>query len=255
VLTYEPTDSVLLYGSYTRGYKGPAWNVFFNHTAPANAAPIDEEISDSYEVGFKSRFADDRAQLNVSIFDVTYEGFQANNFILINNAAVSNLTNAGTVTSKGFELDFSARASDELTITTSIANADASIEKFNPNPLTNAPSAINGTKLLLAPEWSYNLGADFEKDIGGFRVYANGLLSYTGDQFSELGEVGPIDSNRMLNASIGFSDLDDKFRLTFHGRNLLDENYVLLNTSAGQRYHIPRDADRYWGVSLRARVF
>jgi hypothetical protein len=28
---------------------------------------------------------------------------------------------------------------------------------------------------------------------------------------------------------------------------------VLLNTSAGQRLHIPRDADRYMGASVRFR--
>ncbi len=254
-LNFKPTDDVLLYGSFTRGYKGPAFNVFFNHTAPTNAVPIDEEVSDSYEVGLKSRFADDRAQLNLSVFNVVYDGFQANNFILLNNQIISNLTNAGQVESSGFELDFTARATDELTLYTSIANADAKVKRFNPNPLTNAPDARNGTQLPLAPEWSYNLGGDFERDLGAFRVYASAVASHTGDQFSDLGESGPLESYTIVNASLGFSDPDDRFRLTFHGRNLGDEQYVLLNTSAGQRLHIPRDADRYWGVSLRAKMF
>ena len=87
------------------------------------------------------------------------------------------------------------------------------------------------------------------------RVRKCAVFSFTGAQFSDLGEQGPIGSARILNASVGFSDADDRYRLTFHGRNLGDEPYVLLNTTAGQRYHIPRDADRYWGVSLRARLF
>ncbi|HEV7232641.1 MAG TPA: TonB-dependent receptor, partial [Sphingorhabdus sp.] len=60
VLTVKPSEDVMLYGSYTRGYKGPAFNVFFNHTAPTNSVPIDEETSDSFELGIKSRFADNR---------------------------------------------------------------------------------------------------------------------------------------------------------------------------------------------------
>jgi iron complex outermembrane receptor protein len=36
-------------------------------------------------------------------------------------------------------------------------------------------------------------------------------------------------------------------------RNILDESYILLNTSNFQRLLIPRDADRYAGVNLRAR--
>ncbi len=35
--------------------------------------------------------------------------------------------------------------------------------------------------------------------------------------------------------------------------NILDDSYVLLNTTAGQRLMIPRDADRYAGLNLRAR--
>ena len=62
---------------------------------------------------------------------------------------------------------------------------------------------------------------------------------------------GPIDSYGMWNASIGFSDADDNYRATFFIRNISDESYVLLNTSAGQRLHIPRDADRYMGASFR----
>ena len=253
VVTYTPNDDVLLYGSYTRGYKGPAFNVFFNHTAPTNAVPIDEETSDSFELGVKSRLFNDRVQLNASLFDVTYDGFQANNFVLLNGAVITNLTNAGTVNSQGFELEGQALLMEGLTVRSSIAYADAKVEKFNPNPLTNAPDARNGTKLPLAPELSYNLGADYERSLGWGKIYFNTLYSYTDEQFSDLGEGGPLDSYGILNASVGVSDPDDKYRLTFLARNINDESYVLLNTSNGQRLHIPRDTDRYYGVSLRAR--
>ena len=52
----------------------------------------------------------------------------------------------------------------------------------------------------------------------------------------------------------GYSDPDDNYRVTFIMRNITDESYILLNTSAGQRLHIPRDADRYMGASLRVRI-
>jgi iron complex outermembrane recepter protein len=34
-------------------------------------------------------------------------------------------------------------------------------------------------------------------------------------------------------------------------RNITDDSYVLLNVGAEQRLQIPRDVDRYFGVSLR----
>lgn len=254
VLEFTPVDDVLLYASYTRGYKGPAFNVFFNHTAPTNAIPIDEELSDSYEIGLKSQFWDRRAQFNLSAFTVEYDGFQANNFVLLNGAVVSNLTNAGTVQSTGFEADFVLAPVDGLTFRASAAYADAKVQEFNPNPLTNAPDARNGTRLPLAPEFVYTLGGEYETDLGdAARLYLNTDFRHTSSQFSDLGESGPIDAYGIWNASIGFSDPADNYRVTFHARNITDNSYVLLNVSNGQRLQIPRDADRYFGISLRAR--
>jgi iron complex outermembrane receptor protein len=65
--------------------------------------------------------------------------------------------------------------------------------------------------------------------------------------------VGPIESYGIWNASLGVSDREDKYRLTFHIRNITDESYASLNVSNGQRLQIPRDADRYVGVTLRVR--
>ncbi|WP_086617103.1 TonB-dependent receptor [Erythrobacter tepidarius] len=254
VLQFSPSEDVMLYGSYTRGYKGPAFNVFFNHTAPANAVPIDEELSDSFEIGIKSQFLDRRVQLNLAAFSVEYDGFQANNFVLLNGAVVSNLTNAGTVKSEGFEADLVVAPTDGLTLRASAAYADARVKEFNPNPLTNAPDARNGTQLPLAPKFVYTIGGDYETDLGGVRLYLNTDFRHTSRQFSDLGEQGPIDPYGIWNASIGFSDPDDNYRLTFHARNITDNSYVLLNVSNGQRLQIPRDADRYFGVSLRARM-
>jgi iron complex outermembrane recepter protein len=255
VLTFKPTDDLLLYSSFTRGYKGPAFNVFFNHTRPTNAVPIDEETSDAYEIGFKSQFADKRIQLNGALFQATYDGFQANNGVLLNGAVVSNLTNAGTVRTQGVELDLLANPFEGFDLFANLAYSDAKVRRFNPNPLNNAPDARNGTRLLLAPKWSWNIGAAYEAPTNIFgadaKVYFRTNYSYTGSQFSDLGEVGPIESYGIWNASVGFSDADDNYRVTFIMRNITDESYVLLNTSAGQRLHIPRDADRYAGASIR----
>ena len=253
VLQFTPAEDIMLYGSYTRGYKGPAFNVFFNHTAPTNAVPIDEETSNAFELGAKTQFLDNRVQLNVAAFTVEYDGFQANNFVLLNGATVTNLTNAGTVKSEGFEADLLVVPVDGLTLRASGAYADAAVKKFNPNPLTNAPDARDGTQLPLAPKFTYTLGGSYEGDLGGFRFYLDTDYRHVSKQYSDLGEQGVIDPYGLWNASIGFSDQDDRYRLTFHARNITDESYALLNVGNGQRLQIPRDADRYFGVSLRVR--
>lgn len=253
VLQYDVTPDVMTYASYTRGYKGPAFNVFFNHVAPTNSTPIDPEKSDSFELGFKSQFFDRKVQLNAAAFYVEYDGFQANNFVLVNGALTTNLTNAGTVRSKGFEVDATVTPVEGLTLRANAAYADARVKRFNPNPLTNAPDARDGTRLPLAPKFSYTLGADYDRDLGALKMYLSSDWHHVSSQFSDLGESGPIDPYGLWNASLGFSDPDDRYRLTFLVKNILDDSYVLLNTSAGQRLMIPRDADRYAGVNLRVR--
>jgi iron complex outermembrane receptor protein len=256
-IQFKPSEDIMLYGSYTRGYKGPAFNVFFNHTAPNNAVPISEELSDSFEIGAKTQFLDNRVQLNVAAFMVEYDGFQANNFIVVNTATISNLTNAGTVKSEGFEADLIVNPIDGLNLRASAAYADARVKQFNPNPTTNAPDARNGTVLPLAPKFVYTIGGDYTKELGGVTLYLNTDYRHTSTQFSDLGQspTTRIDPYGIWNASVGFSDPDDKYRVTFHARNITDESYVLLNIENGRRLQIPRDADRYFGISLRVRTF
>ena len=256
-IQFKPSEDIMLYGSYTRGYKGPAFNVFFNHTAPNNAVPIDEELSDSFEIGVKSQFLDNRVQLNVAAFAVTYDGFQANNFIVVNGATISNLTNAGKVKSEGFEADLVVNPADGLNLRASAAYADARVKEFNPNPTTGAPDARNGTVLPLAPKFTYTIGGDYTRELGGVTLYLNTDYRHTSTQYSDLGQAAStrIDPYGIWNASLGFSDPDDKYRVTFQARNITDESYVLLNIEGGRRLQIPRDADRYFGVSLRVRTF
>ena len=255
VLQFTPSDDILLYGSYTRGYKGPAFNVFFNHTAPNNAAPISEELSDAFEVGLKSQFLDNRVQLNLAAFRVDYSGFQSNNFIAIGTPPVfiSNLTNAGDVRSEGFEADLIVNPFDGLTLRASAAYADAKVVEFFRAAGAPPPPVANDTQLPLAPKFVYTLGANYEADLGAARLYLDTDFRHVSTQFSDLNEVGRIDPYGLWNASIGLSDSDDKYRLTFHVRNITDQSYALLNVGNGQRLQIPRDADRFVGVSLRTR--
>jgi iron complex outermembrane receptor protein len=253
VAQFDLTDNVMTYFSYSRGYKGPAFNVFFNHTAPSNAVPLDAETSNAYEAGFKSRFFDNRLQLNAAGFYAVYDGFQANNFITVGGALVSTLTNAGTVSTAGFEIDMAAEPADFWTLTAAVAHADAKVKAFNPNPITGAPSALNGTRLPLAPKWAASMASEWRAPFFfDMTAYLRGGWSYQSAQFSELGNVGPIDAHSLVDLSLGVGDADDRYRLTFHVRNVLNDSYVTLNTSGGQRLHIPRDADRYVGVTLRA---
>jgi iron complex outermembrane recepter protein len=67
--------------------------------------------------------------------------------------------------------------------------------------------------------------------------------------------LGTIPGYALVNASLSLVDPDDNWKLSLQVRNVFDSAYAaaIINggVSGSYRYQIPRDADRYWGVSAR----
>jgi iron complex outermembrane receptor protein len=260
-LQFDITDKVMTYATYSRGYKGPAYNVFFNMRLRASEV-IDAETADSYELGLKSTLAGGRVILNGALFSAKYSNFQANNFFFFNTALVTTLTNAGDVSTEGVELDFLTQPIDNLSITGGVAYTDAKVDKFFTPPNQN-PSIAAGSPLPLAPEWKASLNAEYRFEFDSFDFVPSLLYVYTDDQYADLvSKTQPavqdlvlIPAYSTVDLSFAFSDKDDRYRLTLIGRNVTDESYAALITRGGPanapRLQIPREADRYFGAQFR----
>ena len=256
---FDFNDDVMTYFTYARGYKGPAYNVFFNMTVN-NAEPLEPETADSYEIGLKSQLFDDRLILNLAAWDAKYDNFQANNYTVLNGTVITTLTNAGTVTTDGVSLDFIARPMDAMSLSGGIAYTDAKVDKFF-TPPGRPPTVRDGTQLPLAPEWKATLAADYRMELGDFNVVPTLLFTYTDDQYADLNEPAALllPSYSTLDLTIAIMDKADKYRLTLLARNLTDESYAVLATSSGAsptaggapRLQIPREAERYFGAEFR----
>jgi iron complex outermembrane receptor protein len=114
-LQYDVTKDIATYATYSHGYTGPAYNVFFNMAASATLA-LKPETSNSYEVGVKSMLWDHKLQLNLAGFVTTFENYQANFTDVLDGALVTRLINAGSVSTKGLEADFALRPLENLTV-------------------------------------------------------------------------------------------------------------------------------------------
>jgi iron complex outermembrane receptor protein len=68
-------------------------------------------------------------------------------------------------------------------------------------------------------------------------------------------QLGTIKGYGIVNLSAGVGDHADRFRLTAQVRNLFDQSYAAAIQNGGPsgsyRYQIPRDADRYYGITGR----
>ena len=252
---FDFTDSLMGYASYARGYKGPAYNVFFN-MGPNNTAVIDAETVDSYEIGLKSTLLDGRMILNAAAFSAKYDNFQANNFLFLNGTLITTLTNAGKVSTEGFEVDFQVRPTDALSLGGGVAYADAKVDKFF-TPPGSTPTVRDGTKLPLAPEWKASLNADYRIALSSFDIVPSLIYAYQSEQWTDLNE--PLGLNipgySTVDLSVAIRDKDNKYSLTLVGRNLTDQSFAALITRGGPagllRLQIPREADRYFGAQFR----
>ena len=259
-LQFDLTDDIMAYASYTRGYKGPAYNVFFN-MASIHTNVIEPETVNAYEGGLKNSFLDGALVVNLAGFYAKYNNYQANSPDIVNLVRTTRLINAGTISTKGFEMDFLARPSRNFSINGGLAYTKARVLNFLLPPGANAADLVpSGTPLANAPDWKMSLGAQYDWETGGFaNVELAANLAMQSDQLYELSpnpvvrRATTVDGYATVDASIALADPSDRWKLTLFVKNLFDKSYAASIISGGQggsyRYIIPREADRYFGLT------
>ncbi len=232
----------MLYATFATGYKGPAFNVFYNMDDD-DIAPIDAEESDSFEVGYK--FASENLFGSLVYYMTEIDDFQANDFDASDGTTVTGFTNGGDVETEGVELDLLWQATENWMISFGAAVSEA--------------EATTGDELPFAPDSKYSVGTEyvFPMDSGANWIL-NASYVYTDEKLS--GNIGQDGSSNpevlfpdydILNASITYAAPDDSYRVALIGKNLTDESYATTYSGDGFRYQIPRDADRYFGVNFK----
>lgn len=259
---FDIAPEVVAYGSWTRGYKGPAFNVFFNLNATGTNV-IEPETSDSYEGGLKTTFLDGRLVVNVAGYYAKYDNFQANNPDEVAGVLVTRFTNAGEISTRGGELDLLFRPVPDFNISGGVAYTDAKVDRFRV-PTNGVVTGVipAGTRLGYAPKWKGSLAADYRIRTGGAVDIGLGAdASYQSSQLAQFDanaavrRATTIRGYGLVNLAASLIERDDRFKLTAQVRNLFDESFAASITSGGPggsfRYIIPREADRYYGLTGR----
>ena len=254
---FDINDDSMVYATYSQGYKGPAFNVFYN-MSDNDALPIGEETSDAYELGYK--YASRDLIFNAAIFRTEIDGFQANNPELLDGVFITRLTNAGSIITQGAEVDFMWQATDQLTITGGASTVDAEVDQFLCPVGLDTCDGSSGDDLPFSPDLKYSVTGEYVWELEDMEIYLNGSYVYTDEIFAgapgATAETNPealLPDYAIFNASLAFSFSDDDYRISIIGKNLTDESYVTTYSGDNFRYQIPRDADRYFGVQLRAK--
>nr|WP_070959293.1 TonB-dependent receptor [Hyphomonas sp. Mor2] len=117
------SDDTLLYGFYSRGYKGGG----INPPQPAGAelfpATFEPEFIDAFEVGTKNTFSDGSLQLNANAFLYDYQGYQITQ--IVNRTSVNFNVDAEL---KGLELETVWNPASTLLLSANLGLLDTEVK-------------------------------------------------------------------------------------------------------------------------------
>ncbi len=241
---WDFNDAAMVYATYSTGYKGPAFNIFYNMDDD-DLTPIDAEESDTLEVGLK--YTIPGGLISLAVYDTEIENFQANDFDASDGTTITGFTNGGDVETRGVELDFIWRPMDNWLLSGGIASTDAEA-KNSGDPLPFSPDL----KYSLVSDYTYPLASGAEVDFNASYVYTDEQLSGNIGQTADVPFLLP--DYGIFNASVGYTSANGLYSVKLIGKNLGDESYATTFSGDGFRYQIPRDADRYFGVNFRVNL-
>lgn len=280
-LRQDLAERVMAYASFSTGYKGQGFDISTGFNPARAARPVQPETSNAYEVGLKSRFLDNRAQLNLAAFWTDFDNFQAQSGVTLpDNTIQLQLNNVGKVRTRGIEAEFQARPVEALLLDGGISYTEAMIREFrNAQCYTGQTVALgclpvagsatgfqdlSGKRLSNAPRWKFNVGATYDVALPQmpFDGFIQSDVSYQSSvNFDLLGNpVLEQASYAIVNGSVG---IDQKgrgtggLRVALFVNNLFDKHYAsALGISSGGSPGLvaqtfSRNARRFAGIRAR----
>lgn len=234
---FQVTPEIMLFASVAQGYKGPG-------TSGVDGVLINPEKPTSYEVGVKGRALDGRLQFGVNLYHTDFKDFQAQVFDPAVLATVQK--NAGSLRTRGIEVQLQGRLTPELTLSFAGAYIDAKYEDFagvscyfrQPEPPCAAPTPgstarvfnARGLSLNGTPELTYSVSADYRRPdlIEGIDGFVSANWTWQDDVvYAANGDPGTRQKAfGLLGGEIGIEPQDGPWRLSVWAKNLLDERWA-----------------------------
>jgi iron complex outermembrane receptor protein len=273
---YQITPDLMVFATYATGYKGQTYDLTTGFNANrAAAGPIKPETSRDKEVGARTQFFDDALTLNLTYFDTDYEDLQAQTIETLADGTTNfRLTNVGGLSTKGVELESSARIGQDLNLTASVTFLDAKYSSFpvaQCYPLqtaaqgcTGSPARQNltGVRAVQAPKQKYSIGADYSRAIGSRLVgFVQANYQYQSSVYYVAQDPQTYQPGYgTTNLGLGVRDDAGEWQVVAFVNNVFDEEYFPSLANAAGNFGskvatqaiIPRDFRRYGGVRLSA---
>jgi iron complex outermembrane recepter protein len=225
-LDYKATDDVLLYGYWARGFKSGGFTGRIG--VASDLGPYNPEEVDTFEIGMKADFLDNRLRTNLSAFYTNYRDIQLAQIYFIGTVQGNTILNAASSRIKGIEAEVTAVPVDGLTLTASVAYLSAKYKRFDFLEASGTTTDLSGERLQNAPKWSGSIGFNYEFPIGGMegRIGAN----YTFSSEKLLTSIKDVPRSRIQPQNLVNANVDlrvtERISIGIWGTNLFDKRYI-----------------------------
>ncbi|MFO1502963.1 MAG: TonB-dependent receptor [Steroidobacteraceae bacterium] len=213
----KPSRDVLLYGSYSRGYRAPSFNAqaFFS-AAETNVAKA--ETVNAYELGWKTQFDNRRVTFNGAFFYYDYTNQQ---FLDVQDGIYQRLGNIDKSRIFGAEGDLAFKASEAIAFHGGLGWLSTRINQGVLNGVV-----LDGNELINAPKLSLNAGLDltlFHNGSGKLGVHPE--VAYVSSQYFDAANSKnlKIGGYSLLNGNIKYEH--GPFALSLWAKNLANKFY------------------------------
>ena len=242
-LDYYPTEDTLVYLSWRNGYKSGSFQSLANLEGLA-LVPYDEEIVESWELGAKSSFMDNRVRLNAALFYVQYDDLQKTHIDETGLGVI--IDNVGEATAQGIDLSLDFAATESMTLAIRYGYLDTEYKEY----VNGSGNDLSGNTLSKSPESQFSFIADYNLPVGEFELDFRAEYSYVDETFLDdenTVEVDGVRVNRddysLVNARMSLAPTDNQWRLSVWGKNLSDEEIcgnglIGINVVASPNYSI-----------------
>ena len=161
-ISYSLTDDVMLYGTYSEGFKVGGFTQRIFPPEPSLPA-FGPEYVDSLEAGIKAELFDNSLRANFAVYSADYTDLQ----ILINEPSRVGpyTTNAGDATIEGFELEVNYLTGNGVLIDLAVGYTDAGYDSLNPDLFSGLSVS---DPFVFISEWNTNLSVTktFDTQVG-----------------------------------------------------------------------------------------
>ncbi|MFP5307748.1 MAG: TonB-dependent receptor domain-containing protein, partial [Gammaproteobacteria bacterium] len=258
-LDWTPRDGLLLYVSYTRGFKSGGFPVT-NATDQKQFFPVQQEKLLALEVGGKLTPIPGLLHLNFAAFDYDYTDKQLlTRFFDPTFGPLPILRNAPKSTVRGAELDVQLTPVDGLFVSAAGSYIDTRIDEFVSTTIAGEENFdFAGRPFNFAPLLQYTALVDYSFPFGDRYSIGIGVdYSYTDETNSTL-EGDPRYAHRdfgITNARLRFGADDGRWTAMLWGRNLFDEFSQISVFQAGDTIARYAGRPRTLGLTLTYNGF